>query len=77
MKLSEVNNMSRKTDNLNRIIQDLEARYGKDDSDVQQLYVELKAVNAEEDARRKAWQKPILRVTHLRFSDVDNRALNT
>jgi hypothetical protein len=76
MNLSEVNSMSRKTDNLNRIIQDLEARYGKDDSDVRQLYVALSALKARESVPRRYWQTHHLRNVRVRSADVADHALN-
>jgi hypothetical protein len=61
MKLLEVSTMSRKTDNLIRIIQDLESRYGKGDPDVQQLHTELRTLKASEETRRGHWQVPYIR----------------
>lgn len=45
--------MSKKTDNLQRLIQDLASRYGKDDTDVQKLSTELIALKAMQQARRE------------------------
>jgi hypothetical protein len=45
--------MSKKIDNLHRIIQDLESRYGKDDADVRNLHVELMALKEIEEADRQ------------------------
>lgn len=45
--------MSKKIDNLYRLIQDLESRYGKDDVDVQQLYAELGVLKSLREADHK------------------------
>jgi hypothetical protein len=69
--------MSKKTDNLKRIIQDLEARYGKDDPDIMHLNVALSTLKSNEVAPRRRWMASQSRHVRLRFADVDNRALNT
>jgi hypothetical protein len=68
MKLLGVNTMSRKTDNLMRIIQDLESRYGKGDPHVQQLQIKLSALEALEEACRRRWRTPAMRKPEIRLA---------